>query len=136
MSMNYRQSSTIVAASVFLWSGLWLAAAEHTKEPLESVKRQVESQQAVLVDVREPAEWVAGHLRDAQLLALSQIRKELTAEDLKHKLPKDKPIYLHCKSGARCLLAAEILEKAGFEVRPLRQGYDELLKAGFPKAEK
>lgn len=133
----------MLSRRVFTWwcagclslGAVWSEAAEFTKEPLTTVKQQVESQQAVLVDVREPAEWAAGHLRDAQLLALSQIRKELNVDELRKKLPKDKPIYLHCKSGARCLLAGEILEKAGFDVRPLRQGYEELLKAGFSKAD-
>ena len=33
-----------------------------------------------------------------------------------------------------CLKAADLLQKAGFEVRALKPGYEELLKAGFPKA--
>ena len=48
-----------------------------------------------------------------------------------------KPIvYCHCRSGGRALTAAEILRKQGFEVRPLKQGYDELTKNGFAKANK
>lgn len=132
--MLTRRVFTWWCAACLSLGAVWLEAAEFTKDPLTTVKQQVESQQAVLVDVREPAEWAAGHLRDAQLLALSQIRKELNVEELRKKLPRDKPIYLHCKSGARCLLAGEILEQAGFDVRPLRQGYEELLKAGFAKA--
>jgi len=128
--------TALIAILAALTSLSMLAAAEHTKESLESVKQKVTEKQAVLVDVREQSEWDAGHLRDAQLLTLSRLRKGVPEEELAKLLPKDKPIYLHCKAGARCLLAGEILEKAGYEVRPLRPGYEDLLKAGFPKASK
>jgi phage shock protein E len=113
-----------------------LSAAEHTKDTLETVKKKVTDKEAVLVDVREQSEWDDGHLRDAQLLTLSRLRKGVPDEELAKLLPKNKPVYLHCKAGARCLLAGEILEKAGYEVRPLRPGYEDLLKAGFPQAKK
>jgi rhodanese-related sulfurtransferase len=48
--------------------------------------------------------------------------------------PKDKIIYCHCRSGRRCLTAADILKKQGYDVRPLKAGYEDLLKAGFPQA--
>jgi rhodanese-related sulfurtransferase len=35
----------------------------------------------------------------------------------------------------RSLKAANILEKLGYEVRPLKPGYDELIEAGFKKSE-
>ena len=34
------------------------------------------------------------------------------------------------------LTAADLLKKQGYDVRPLKDGYKDLLKAGFPKAEK
>jgi rhodanese-related sulfurtransferase len=121
--------------AALLLTGLVLGAG-HTQESLDNVRQKIASGEAVLVDVRELSEWEAGHLRDARLLELSKLRKGLSPEELAKVLPKGKPAYLHCKSGARCLLAGEILEQAGFEVRPLRPGYEDLLKAGFPKAEK
>ena len=53
---------------------------------------------------------------------------------LAQQMSKDKVIYLHCKAGARCLVAADLLKKYGYDVRPLKAGYDDLVKAGFPKA--
>ena len=51
-------------------------------------------------------------------------------------LPKDKVAYLHCASGVRCLKAAEILLKQGYDVRPLKDGlHKSLLTNGFTKAE-
>jgi rhodanese-related sulfurtransferase len=85
---------------------------------------------ALLIDVREQAEWDAGHVSFAKLIPLSQLHAN--AESAAETLPKDTILYLHCRAGVRCLTAAAILEKAGYSVRPVRQGYRELQKAGFP----
>ena len=111
-------------------------AAEHTKDSLDTVKKAVADDKAVLLDVREKAEWDDGHLRDAKFLALSALRRGVKADDLARALPKDKVIYCHCASGRRCLQAADILKKNGYDVRPLKSGYEDLLKSGFPAAPK
>ncbi len=110
-------------------------AEEHTKDSAETVKKALAAKEAVLIDVREKDEWDQGHLRDAKLLPLSKIKGDLSAEALKEILPKGKAVYLHCAAGARCLKAAEILRKHGYDVRPLKDGYKDLLKLGFLKAE-
>ena len=112
------------------------AAAEHTTDSLDTVKKQVSEKKAVLVDVREKGEWKQGHIEGAKLLPLSELEEAKSGESLKRQLPQDKIIYVHCYSGVRSLAAAEILSQHGFETRPLKPGYKELLKAGFKKAEK
>jgi rhodanese-related sulfurtransferase len=109
---------------------------ERTKEPLESVKRTIESKKAVLVDVREKSEWDEGHVAGAIFLPLSELRKSPKADALLEILAKDAVIYTHCRSGVRSLAAGKILAEFGFNVRPLRPGFEELLQAGFEKAEK
>ncbi len=111
-------------------------AAEHTKDTLPTVKKNVEDKKAVLVDVREQSEWDAGHLDGAVFLPLSELKDGVDKEKLAGKLPKEKIVYTHCKAGGRCVKAAEVLEKLGYEVRPLKPGYEELLKAGFKQASK
>ncbi len=111
-------------------------AADHTKDTPADVKKAVEDKKAVLIDVREQKEWDDGHLKLAGLLPLSLIKKGVPDEELAKKLPKGKIVYLHCKSGGRVLPAAELLQKKGYDVRPLKQGYEDLLKEGFEKAEK
>jgi len=107
-------------------------AAEHTKDSLDTVKKKLDDKKAVLVDVREENEWDAGHIRGAILLPLSKLRSGVDAKELAKTLPKDKVIYTHCASGRRCLSAAELLKKQGYDVRPLKQGFKDLIKAGFP----
>jgi rhodanese-related sulfurtransferase len=105
----------------------------HTADPIAQVKSSVAAGTAVLVDVREQAEWDNGHLKAAQLVSLSVLSKEGAA--IPATLPKDKPIYLHCRSGGRCLKAAEILKAKGYDARALEAGYGQLVKDGFEKAE-
>lgn len=110
------------------------AAADHTKDTSADVKKALAAKTAVLLDVREQTEWDAGHLKDADLLPLSRLKAGVGQDELDKKLPKGKVVYLHCKSGGRCLTAADLLAKQGYEVRPLAEGFDDLVKAGLPKA--
>ena len=113
-----------------------LLAVEHTSDSVATVKRGLAERKAVLLDVREKDEWERGHLRDARLLPLSALEQGVRDADLTKIVPQDKVIYLHCAAGGRCLQAAEILEKLGYEVRPLKPGFDALLAAGFPSAKR
>jgi phage shock protein E len=121
---------------------LILAAQEidHTKDSLDTVKAALAKKDAVLVDVREKGEWDQGHLDGALFLPLSWLKAESKgdklAEHAAEKLPANKIVYLHCRSGGRALPAAGILKKAGYDVRPLKQGFDDLKDAGFPVADK
>ena len=107
-------------------------ATEPTKDSLETVRKATADKTAVLVDVREANEWKAGHVKGATFLPLSEL-KVANAEAVARKLPKDKIIYTHCRAGVRSLAAAELLEKMGYDVRPLKPGYEDIIKAGFPK---
>ena len=106
-------------------------AAKHSKDSLEIVQNRVTEKKAVLIDVREEKEWKQGHLKVAKLLPLSHLERGVSKERLEEFLPKDKIVYLHCASGARCIEAAELLTDLGFEVRPLKPGYDAFIEAGF-----
>jgi len=112
----------------------YVHAAELSDDPLPTVQENVATHKAILVDVREPKEWKAGHVEVAISLPLSSLRKGVDTSALEQELPKDKIVYTHCVMGARALKAANILEKLGYNVRPLKAGYEDLVKAGFAKA--
>jgi rhodanese-related sulfurtransferase len=106
-------------------------ADEHTKESLPEVRKKVDSKKAVLVDVREPREWKAGHVKGAISLPLSSLQEGITEEKLK-SLPRDKTLYIYCVKGVRAMTAGALLKKQGFDVQVLKPGNQELLDAGFP----
>ena len=62
----------------------------------------------LLIDVREPFEFKGGNIPGSSNIPLSQFRGRLG------EIPKDKSIFLYCKSGMRSKSAAQILIKNGY----------------------
>ena len=74
----------------------------------EDALPRVESGEAVLLDVRDPNEFAAGHVPRAVNIPLGQLASRLA------ELPADRPLAVHCGSGARSLIAVSVLRRAGF----------------------
>ncbi len=134
-------SSLVIVALTVMFCSTTIAAdpkPQHTKDSLEKVRKLLDEEKAVLVDVREKQEWDAGHVEGALLVSLSGLRKDGSDADfvkaLNKKLSKKIPLYVHCRSGRRCLMASEILNSLGYETRPLKPGFQQLIDAGFPQA--
>lgn len=83
---------------------------------------------AVVVDVREQAEWDAGHIPGAIHLPLGEIARR------HNQLPRDTQLIAVCRSGNRSALAAESLRRAGLRVENLEGGMNEWKKSGLPMA--
>jgi rhodanese-related sulfurtransferase len=64
---------------------------------------------AFLVDVRQPDEYLSGHVYGAVLVPLSEV------PDHVDELPADGPVLIICRSGARSHAAAEYLIGRGRE---------------------
>ena len=60
-------------------------------------------------DVREPEEYVSGHLAGSENLPLRLFVKEA------HELPRDRPVFLVCRSGRRSTRAMFWLLDLGFK---------------------
>lgn len=92
---------------------------------LEAQKRVEDG--AVLVDVREQNEYDEAHIPGSRLAALSTLAQ--TYEDL----PKDKPLIMQCRSGARSARAAAYLLENGYtDVVNLKGGILAWDEAGLP----
>ncbi len=63
----------------------------------------------VLIDVRQPAEFAAGHVPGALPIGAGDLPDRLD------QLPRDRPIATICASGYRSSVAASLLRAAGFE---------------------
>ncbi len=89
-----------------------------TTSTLETVLKN--NSEIQLVDVRTPAEWEKGIIKNA-------IKIDVTSSNFQNKalkeLDKTKPVYLYCRSGGRSLIAAETLLEKGFEVYNIEGGY-------------
>lgn len=87
--------------------GLNLMDGRFRQVPVREVRPLVESG-AYLIDVREKAEYDAGHLKGAANLPLSELRQRMD------EIPRDRPVYLHCRSSQRSYNAIMALQQHGF----------------------
>ncbi|MFF0147146.1 adenylyltransferase/sulfurtransferase [Amycolatopsis sulphurea] len=87
------------------------AAADSTITPAELKAKFDRGDDFALIDVREPHEYEIVNIKGATLIPKDRI---LSGEALA-ELPQDKPIVLHCKSGARSAEALAALHAAGFK---------------------
>ena len=71
--------------------------------------RQLVESDAVIIDVREENEFANGHLKNAKNIPLSQFRERM------HEIPKDVPVYIHCRSAQRSYNAVMALENSGYD---------------------
>ena len=69
-----------------------------------------EGQNLEIIDVREPAEWEIVNIEGAKLVP----KNEFLMGDALTKLPQDKKIVLHCKSGVRSAEVLALVKAAGF----------------------
>lgn len=106
-------------------------ALEFTKDSLAEVRKNVSEGKAILVDVRDLVEWNAGHVRGAVHLPWRDLQGKNGGQLLIGKLPKDKIIYTYCAVGYRSSRAGKIIAKNKLDVRPLKPGFEDLVKAGF-----
>lgn len=81
---------------------------------------------AVLVDVREPVEWDAGHAPGARHIPLGKLEGRL------RQVPSDRRIVVVCRSGNRSARATTLLARAGRDAVNLDGGMHAWAKAGLP----
>lgn len=74
---------------------------------VDKVRELVENG-AYIVDVRERMEFENGHIKGAVNIPLSELRERIS------EIPKDKPVYLHCRTGQRSYNAVLALQNLGY----------------------
>lgn len=103
----------VTASFALLWSG---EPAVENLSPGEATAR-LAAGDAVLVDVREPAEWAqTGVVATAHTLALSDLRGKRAEWGPFLEKNRDQLLILYCRTGNRSGQAATLLAAEGFQV--------------------
>jgi rhodanese-related sulfurtransferase len=116
----------IVSGAMLLWplvrrttGGPWVNTAQAT--------HLINREDALVVDVRDPGEYAAGHILGAKNVPLSRIGDSDVAKR------KDRPVIVYCDSGARSAKAIAALKSQGFSrVANLSGGITGWQQAGLP----
>lgn len=80
----------------------------------------------MVLDVRNPDEYRAAHVRGAILIPLG----ELAARQ--DEIPHADPLYVICAAGARSLTAAKALVEAGYDAVSVAGGTNGWIERGGP----
>jgi ArsR family transcriptional regulator len=103
-----------------------------TLEPVSRAEllRRMRKGETVVIDVRPPEEFAAGHIRGAVNIPVAELKRHLV------DLPRRQEIVAYCR-GPYCVMAFEavaLLRQRGFKVRRLSEGYPEWKVARLPVA--
>ncbi|HEY3763318.1 MAG TPA: rhodanese-like domain-containing protein [Verrucomicrobiae bacterium] len=92
-------------------------------------ERLAKNPKAILLDVREDNEWIAGHAAEAKHLG-----KGILERDLETTYPdKNAEIIMYCGGGFRSALTCDAAQKMGYaNVFSLDGGYKAMVKANWP----
>jgi len=120
--------TAFVSGAMLLWplvrrttGGPWVNPAQAT--------HLINREDAVIIDVREPAEFAAGHVLGAKNVPLARL--DAPTPDLLKR--KERPVIVYCDGGERAGKAAAALKKQGFtRVTNLSGGIKAWQDAGLP----
>ena len=81
---------------------------------------------ATVIDVREPGEYVGGHVPGAVLVPMGQLPSRTS------ELDRSRPVYVICASGNRSGAMTDYLRRAGFDAWSVAGGTSAWVRSGRP----
>ena len=108
---------------------------EISPEQLREYIQKTKEGDYLLIDVRQPVEYTAGHIPGANLIPLMELESKL------FELPEDKEMVFYCRSGSRARAASALVaegEISGKKIYNLAGGimaWDGKILPDFPKVE-
>jgi rhodanese-related sulfurtransferase len=121
----------LVIGAVFVFFAIRLLLGSRAGATPAEARAAVAAGTAVIVDVREPAEWASGTAEPVALLPFSDLRGARKSWKPFLEKNRDKRLYLYCASGARSGSAAALLKREGFDAVNLG-GFHRWTGAGLP----
>lgn len=119
----------VVSGAMLLWPYLRRATGGPSVSPGQATQL-INREDALVLDVREPGEYGAGHILGAKNVPLS--RFDSKGAELAGKR-KDRPVIVYCESGNRSAKAVSVLKGQGYaKVSNLAGGINAWQQAGLP----
>ena len=119
-----------ILSSIFLFAGSIFAQSQSTGVttiPVEEFKKKVDSGKYIIIDIRTPREFDAGHIQGA--INIDFYKKDFYKKMLAYK---DKAFLYYCRSGNRTGHAKRKFNQMGFkEGYELAHGINAWNRAGY-----
>ena len=111
----------------FAYSKGWVLANFESIDAKQAYTLMENDDNVTLLDVRTIEEFKSHHIRDAKLIPLAELEKNLN----KLEADKNKRILVYCQTGRRSISASRILENNGFTPINIEGGIIAMKHVGF-----
>jgi rhodanese-related sulfurtransferase len=119
----------VFSGAMLLWSLFGNRFRGIKEVDLPAALQLINHKDAIVLDVREPSEYSAGHVLNSKLIPLGKLKERMGELD---KF-KERPILVVCRSGNRSGTACYLLGKQGFlQVHNLAGGVQAWQKNNLP----
>ena len=116
-----------LAGGLAAWKMAGLPTGTVAQITPRELERQLQSRQVQVLDVRRESEWDAGHIEGAAWWPLDNFR--VSPPEIDHEMG----LAVHCKGGYRSMIAASLLQRAGFRrVLNVEGGFDAWQQSKLP----
>ena len=99
----------LVCSALLMFTGC--GADGYQKISQEKAKEMMDTQEVLVLDVREQSEYAGGHIPGAVLLPVGTIDEDTAAAVIPEK---DTTVLVYCRSGSRSKRAAKALAGLGY----------------------
>jgi hydroxyacylglutathione hydrolase len=108
LRIGYELPKGWLADGMFAWRTAGMPIDVLPQWTIWQLRRTLETDQDLFVlDVRQPAEWSAGHIREAGHITGAEITRRAD------EIPEERPVAVICGSGYRSSVAASVLKRRG-----------------------
>ena len=119
----------VLSGGMILWPIFQRKMSGAADVSVNQLTRMINDDKAVVIDVREPKEFVDGKVPGAMHVPLSQLKDRLADLDRN----KERPVIVYDARGPRAASAASTLARAGFkQLHSLHGGFKAWKDAGMP----
>lgn len=121
--------AAFVSGAMLIWPLFQKAVSGSKEVSTPQAVQLINRRDALILDVRDAAEFASGHIANARHIPVTEIEQRLKELD---KF-KERPVIVSCRSGNRSIAACGVLRKNGFaEVFSLKGGILSWQQAGMP----
>lgn len=116
-----------LGGGISAWQRAGFASESTPEMTVAELHDRLQSNDIQVLDVRREPEWEGAHIEQAVWWPLDHFKVSPP------EMNRDVPIAVHCKSGYRSMIAASLLQRAGFRnVINLAGGFDAWQQANLP----